>query len=591
MKNRSLIFGLAVFVCSALIFSGCEQEAETETQTVTTGVAGDFAGLEKLLGMPGVDTVDFYGDLTIGANKLTIPAGKTVTLKDGGIKLDTGGILGVLGGLQLPEGKKITGAGAVAGSDDVLALVAASGGPTKAKLYDSITEAAAALNAATGSVDAALVNVASGTLTADAVKANKTLYVLGDLTVTTAPAAVGNVKALGRLVFTTDADISALKTTQYDYSNATLAATGAAKVKLPAEATLKATDATTATLTIDGAATGLTVGSITVKEGAELSVSANVKLTISGNATIDGKVTVASDATLTVDEDATFTVAGGVVVGGTLDVNGKIDVNTGAEVVVVSRVIIAPVTGDETRGVNNGVITIKSSGELESYGDSAISGSGKTVVDAGGKVAFAKDNAQTPEVVWYIGPDKVGNNDGTAIIRLSTTEGEEGKLEFDTKANYALSGKVSFHGDTTGGSTEPNPWTMSLIDLHNVSLHLKADAEFTIPAGNILRLKNSITEEDNPRQHSSPIITGETGAKIVLSGALYYDGREGKITDADKNFYKSGTTVEKVGIATSGEGGGLDPYRKVTDAAATYEWDAAAGGSGVAGWKAQALVP
>jgi hypothetical protein len=319
-----------MFVCLALIFSGCEQEAETETQTVTNHVAGDLAGLEKLLSMPGVNTVDFYGDLTIGTDTLYIPAGKTVTLQDGGITLSANGILGVLGTLTLPEGKKITGAGAVAGSDDVLALVAESGGPTKAKLYDSITEATAAFDDAVAPVTAAaLVDVSSGTLTADAVKVNKTLYVLGDLTVTDAPAAAGSVKALGRLVFGATTDISSLTTTQYDYSNATLATTAAATVTLPSTATLKAIDATRAKLTIAGGTTpgiSLSVGGITGE------------VALTGTVTLTDKVTVAANATLTVATDATFTVANGA----TLSVAGTVDATAGTATITGTLTV----TGD-----------------------------------------------------------------------------------------------------------------------------------------------------------------------------------------------------------------------------------------------------
>jgi hypothetical protein len=320
MKKRSLIFGIAMLIGMALISIGCEQEATTETQTVTNGAAADITALEALLATDGVSTVDYIGTLDIVDEALVIPAGKTVNVKGSGVKIKDG-TLGVLGTLNLPSGAGI----AVSGGGHVFGSVAASivSGTTPKQIYVGV---AAAKDAFETETEVAIVNVSAADLATGTVPANKTLHVLGDLTVAAnadEPEAEGSVKAEGKVIFAGDVDVSDWD--RFDISQAILKNSADATVTLPATALkAKAIDLTTDKLTIDGAAAGLTVGSVTVKEGAELIVSEDAKLTISGNASVAGDLTVSGNAIIA----GTVTVAsGGKIVSPALAATGLPNAN------------------------------------------------------------------------------------------------------------------------------------------------------------------------------------------------------------------------------------------------------------------------
>jgi hypothetical protein len=404
MKNRSLIFGIAVFVSAALIFSGCEQETKTEyTAGATTGAAADPDGLIELLATEGVNEVTYYGDLTIGNKTLVIPAGKIVTVKGGGVTL-SGGILGVAGTLALDTVEKITGTGTVAGSEDVLALIA-EGGPTPLKLYTSLTLATAAF--ATED-EAALVNVASGDLAVTAVPANKTLYVLGDLTITTAPAPTGTVKALGRLVFKADADISGYASiTTFDYSKATLAITAAAKVKLPATATIAAIDASKGVFTVDGA-TSLTVGKLTGTLALPNTVTVVAIAGGTGSVTVAAKeggttfTTAASfgnTGTVTFSGAATFTpaasFAGAVTFSDTATFSDSVEF--GGDVVLTAEKVLS-LAKDKTLTLANGKsVKVGESALLTADAKAVLtagSSASATLTPAAAKLSLAGDNLE-----------------------------------------------------------------------------------------------------------------------------------------------------------------------------------------------------
>jgi hypothetical protein len=101
MKKRSLIFGIAMTVCLAFIFSGCEQETKTEyvTNTVTdegfrppadTVWADSIAALEVLLADgSGVyrDNIGYDPETSAVLPALTVPSGKTLYLNSYGVSL------------------------------------------------------------------------------------------------------------------------------------------------------------------------------------------------------------------------------------------------------------------------------------------------------------------------------------------------------------------------------------------------------------------------------------------------------------------------------------------------------------------------
>jgi hypothetical protein len=397
MKMRSLIFGIAVLVSAALIFSGCETETTTETVTVNKGAAADLDALQKLLDTEGVNEVVYYGDLEIGTGTLVIPAGKTVTVKDGGVTLSTG-ILGVVGTLMLPEGKSIdvSGAGVVAGSETLLALVAGDS-VVKANLYNSISAATAAFSAAENpATAAALVDVAGGDLTATAVPSGKTLYVLGKVTIgSTAPAAAGSVSALGKLLFDSTVDISSYPNT-FTYTGATFETSATVTVTLPATAAIAAIDVTgEGAFTVAGAATSLTVTKLTGKLVLPGTLGA---LTISGGngnvtvpaGTFSGAAKFGNTGDTTFSETATFS--------DTVEFGGDV-VLTAAKAITLASGKALTLAGNKSVKVGESVIltadgsTVLTPGGASTltYTDSKLSLGGAALTLTSGELSVAED--------------------------------------------------------------------------------------------------------------------------------------------------------------------------------------------------------
>jgi hypothetical protein len=70
MKKRSLIFGIAMTVCLALIFSGCEQETKTEYVNVPGEGGGelfqppeDAVWTESIAALEALLASDLYEDI------------------------------------------------------------------------------------------------------------------------------------------------------------------------------------------------------------------------------------------------------------------------------------------------------------------------------------------------------------------------------------------------------------------------------------------------------------------------------------------------------------------------------------------------
>jgi hypothetical protein len=284
MKNRSLFIGVAALVCAALIFSGCEQETETTTDTVTKGAAADLKGLQELLDTDGVYTVTYYGgDLEIGAGTLVIPVGKTVTVDDGGVTLDTAGGLLVVGGtLELPVDEKITG---TAGT--VVALAA-----LKAKTASDFPEANfIAIQSGDSVIVPAATFAVSGNITISADATSTTNIKAGDLVTasTTALYIIGNLAVSEGIGNTSDITVGVL-------GNVTVSTAQTTVVKWQVSGTLTTskTPTTTAgsiyakTLDLSGVieATAIAIGEADVE-----TLKTNDKVTITTGTTATGGLT------------------------------------------------------------------------------------------------------------------------------------------------------------------------------------------------------------------------------------------------------------------------------------------------------------
>ncbi|MDR2796256.1 MAG: hypothetical protein LBB47_06060 [Spirochaetaceae bacterium] len=258
-KKLGLFWFAAALLGAALIFSGCETEADTETITVTKGLAVDVPSLQKLLDTEGVNYVEFVGNLEIGGtDSLVIPAGKTVKV-DGGVTVASGGVLAVVGTLNLPEAGTITNSGVVIGSQAFLDSTVV-GGLKALPVNDLPTEEEAA------GIVGGITAVKDLTLgAADQIPAGLKVYVYGTLTVTSTSAAPTNmgakVYAIGYVVIEDTVTALAANTT-VDVSGAILNSTGNVTVTLPASATLRGIDTGEAKLTIGGAETSLTIGDL-----------------------------------------------------------------------------------------------------------------------------------------------------------------------------------------------------------------------------------------------------------------------------------------------------------------------------------------
>jgi hypothetical protein len=263
-----------------------------------------------------------------------------------------------------------------------------------------------------------------------------------------------------------------------------------------------------------------------------------------------GTVTVGSGVTLDVAADKTLTVNGAIINNGEITVSGTF--------------LIPDPTGDITsRGANNGKITVKSGGDLRSYGN-AIEGEGETLVEAGGKVAWEKGNNDAP--VYSAGPSDA--NSVRFVLSTATGNIKAGSLTYGNKF-YIVDGGVSFNG--TWGTEG-----YDLVDLDDESFTIKGTGVLTIPSGKSFRVKNEAANgQPTPPKRA---IEGETGATIVVEGKLYIQDADTAVT---LNFYDtSGTKVTTTAISQGSTVGSIP--------VGTYKWDAAAGGEGTAGWKKQA---
>jgi hypothetical protein len=298
MTNKKFyLVGMAVLLSVSLFFIGCPTEADPEIidNSKTIGAAVDLPGLKKLLAKDGVSEVIYDGVLAIGTGELIVPAKKKLIVTEG-VTLGTGKFI-VVGSLDLGEDGAITVTGTtglVIGDATAVLGKITGNTPVKGSVAASVTAAFA------GEATVALVQNANGTdLTAtNNVPAGKTLYVSDTLALgETAPTFAGSVIVLGTVSVSEDVDLSsvvaAAGNTKLTIADATLANTAEATVTLPATAAVKAIKVGSDDLTIDGAATSLTVGTLSGGAG-KLTVPL---ITVTGETNLQGAAEFGGAAT------------------------------------------------------------------------------------------------------------------------------------------------------------------------------------------------------------------------------------------------------------------------------------------------------
>ena len=283
--------------------------------------------------------------------------------------------------------------------------------------------------------------------------------------------------------------------------------------------------------------------------------AADAAATLATSSDLAGKATV-SGATVTLTDDVSVTEALAIPDGVTLVVpankevtvssNVTVNVGTGSAVEVSGTYNL----GSNVTGENNGTVTVKPGGEIKNGTGVNIGGSGTNVVEVGGKVYF--NGSLTP----YI-----GDNESSATYQL-----DEGATFAFNNSGYVISGEVTLNIPGATSDENKSTWVGD-----GLSLHIEDGGTLTIAQYNHL----DIASDD-----SGPVVTGGTNAQIVATGYIIFfeNGKDwsADISDVPNvNFYTSEGTKETNNNGITGK---------------TYKWDAAAGGEGKPGWKAQAPV-
>ena len=290
------------------------------------------------------------------------------------------------------------------------------------------------------------------------------------------------------------------------------------------------------------------------------------KITLSGSNTTElteGKVIVraetgvapttttkiANGATLIVAEDVTFTV----------NQTSILNVADNANVVVNGKLT----TASGATGTNNGTITVESGGIVVSTDDNAVGGTGKTVVKTGGKAYWGGESG-----------------DGSTLIAGASS---------DTTAVFQLGTGATFSFNNTSFGVAGGEVTVATNFTINSKLQvLTIEASGTlilskIASGNTV----SLTLYDEDGTGGAPLV-GKPGATVeIKNGAFVEFADETNENDAKNvctanNFYAA--TGTKITLTDPGSWNGNVPRDYKPNADETYKWDAAAGGSGTAGW-------
>ncbi|MDR2444613.1 MAG: fibronectin type III domain-containing protein [Spirochaetaceae bacterium] len=476
-KNMNLFFWVVTFIYVALIFSGCQTEASSDVVLETTKfVAKDLEALKELLNEEGVTTVDYRGDLIIGDATLVIPDGKTVNVQDGGVIIGDGSLsVKGSGTLILPAGRNIT----VSGSKGVVIGKGLANYVTNTARV--LTLAASVTEAFSGDEDSAAVESVSAA-DLSKVPADKTLYVLGDLTLGSSTTELqGTVKALGNVVLNTNSNIADEK---LDFSDATL--------KSPAAVTVTANDNGTTVGAIEAGA-GFTLGSgaLTVNGAANFTGEAtfNGDVKFNGDVNFDGAATLKADSNLAAGKTITVAKAANLTVDeGSLTVDGTVTVSEAANLDVKATLTV------------NGTIKVESGGTILDPAYAALSN-------------INKSSSVTGPVF-----DVIPN---TGIIF-----GQAGKIELETGAVYAYTNGTRL----IGPSDATYVWGGS-----GANVTLRSGSETELTGGRL-----NVTQSTSIAQGAKTVIAEDAelvvndGFTLTVYGTLYvYGAVSGTVSTGD----------------------------------------------------------
>jgi hypothetical protein len=277
--------------------------------------------------------------------------------------------------------------------------------------------------------------------------------------------------------------------------------------------------------------------------------------------TLGGSAFAAADgATVTLKQGVTLsdeaTVAAGVTLATgafTLNVTGTINVDEGGEIKVASGGSLT--LAATAKGENAGTISIASGAEIRTGADHIITGSGLTVVKAGGKVYFS--GKTTP----FLGT----SGDSSVEIVLAS-----GEFSYNN-AEYILAGAATLKNWHT-----VDDWNDLYLPKTGPTLTIKKGGVFTVETGAWLALTGGITKfADVPLKGD---LTGTGNApQVVVAGDITISG-----SNTYHYFYASGYT------GNEGEGQLTGTNSKFVPTG-TYEWTSPVkSGGNFAGWKALA---
>jgi hypothetical protein len=367
----------------------------------------------------------------------------------------------------------------------------------------------------------------------------------------------GTVYVTGKLTLGAITDLTTLGTT-VDLSAATITipSTGAT-LTLPATTEIKAIDAGTGKVTIAGAATGLTIGSLNGTVGLPNTTLAEVTIN-SGT----GKIEAASGGTTitsaTIGGDLTL-ASGTLTVGGTdktlnIPAGGSLALvttpgGTAAELIVTSG----------TTGVLKGEITV---------GDGAVL---KDLTSGGG--SLWKDDESTGSYVIEAGAKAYSGSDTTNPI--IGTDKTTSTIVLDTKATLKM---------TKGGYVLDGDATIYKSFLVTGSLHITQNTVLTLAHGSI----QSGLYINGTLKLDGKIVNSGGGSRVAL---LTVDDVGSSInigTTGTNNFYQeNGTTLEGTkanGITSITLTEANKSSNGDANGNAYYEWDASIN-TNAGGWK------
>ncbi|MDR1229876.1 MAG: hypothetical protein LBK61_00595 [Spirochaetaceae bacterium] len=594
MTNKKFLFiGMAVLLSASLFLIGCggdEEEVGTPAPSAAETLVEDLGGAEKA----SVDgTTVTLTDNVVLAKNVTVPSGVTLTVGAGKT-------------LTVPADKTLTVTGTLNGAGETSTLVlgvavTVAGTELAAGTYvwygnawkteTAVAEAKAAALATALGAGNATANGATVTLTAATVSIaqNDTLTIPANVTLVvpngTTFSMAGTFNVTGAVNVESGGEYQFLSTGNGTISGNITIESGGAVVSVGGG------DLSGSGWTVvqQGGKAYLDVNKTTMFVGTTNDNAAWIKLTsgsvstnnsgykLEGEATLGTTFAVASEKTLSVAGGATLNVvvtsgvlnvAGTLDVAGTLNVAGTVNVNNGGKYVFQA-------TG---RGTSTGTINIASGGEVLSVPGSDMAGTGYTVVQFGGKAysGASWDNKRT-----FVG----GSSDSPLPIIALTT----GSVSTNNHG-YELDGEATMYGtpasNSQGNFTVGETGDGSDSAHKNSRLVLKAGSVLTVPGDNLATNKHILLVVTNstgnlPGVTGEPASGGTAAARIVLGVHGYLDlyhtdasglgpgDYSGTTSSLPHNFYDSSSNKITINSLCN----------------KTFTWDAAAGGSSVAGWK------